>query len=174
LNRQPQMNLAARIKHELKAVGMATLYFGVWLGALLAIKALVLAEYRIEFNQWSLALVGALILSKVVLVLEHVPLGAWVRAQPVWVEVVLRTALYAVGVAIVLALERAFEGRNEHGGFIAALIAGFREADIFHVLANTICLSGALLGYNMLAVIRRHLGEGGLLRLFLKREPASK
>jgi hypothetical protein len=31
-----------------------------------------------------------------------------------------------------------------------------------------------LLGYNMLAVIRRHLGEGGLLRLLLERDPATK
>jgi hypothetical protein len=38
------MSFAAKLKHELKAVGIATLYFGVWLGVLLAIKSLVLAE----------------------------------------------------------------------------------------------------------------------------------
>ena len=79
------MSFAAKLKHELKAVGIATLYFGVWLGVLLAIKSLVLAE-----------------------------------------------------------------------------------------LANTICLSGALLGYNMLTVIRRYLGEGGLLRLFMERKTCSR
>jgi hypothetical protein len=102
------MAFAAKLKHELKAVGIATLYFGLWLGVLLLIKSLVLAEYRIAFHHWSLALVGALVLSKVVL-----------------------------------------------------------------LLANTICLSGALLGYNLLTVIRQHLGEGGLLRLFLERRPKS-
>ena len=167
------MAFAAKLKHELKAVGIATLYFGLWLGVLLVIKSLVLAEYRIAFHHWSLALVGALLLSKVVLVLEHVPLGSWVGTQPPWVEVALRTILYAAGVGVVLTLEKSFEGRHEHGGFVAALTAGLREEDFHHVLANTICLSGALLGYNMLAVIRQHLGEGGLLRLFLKRRPKS-
>jgi hypothetical protein len=96
-----------------------------------------------------------------------------VETQPPWVEVALRTVLYSAGVAIVLTLEKSFEGRHEHGGFVAALTAGLREEDLHHVLANTICLSGALLGYNLLTVIRRHLGEGGLLRLFLERRPKS-
>jgi hypothetical protein len=164
------VGFAAKLKHELKAVGITTLYFGAWLGVLLAIKTLVLAEYRIAFHHWSLALVGALVLSKVVLVLEHVPLGSWVQMRPAWFEVALRTVLYSAGVAIVLMLEKSFEGRHEHGGFAAALAAGLREEDLHHVLANTICLSGALLGYNMLTVIRQHLGEGGLVRLFMKRK----
>ena len=53
---------------------------------------------------------------------------------------------------------------------------GFREklkdeiravAKVHHVWVNTICLTGALLGYNVLSVVRRYLGQGGLLRLFL-------
>jgi len=74
------MSFKQKLKEEIKKVGTAALYFGCWIGALLVIKALVLAEYQIAFHRWSAAVVGALILSKVVLVLEHVPLGAWVRA----------------------------------------------------------------------------------------------
>jgi hypothetical protein len=115
--------------------------------------------------------VGALVLSKVVLVLEHVSLGAWVRARPAWVDVVLRTVLYSLGVAMVLVLEKGFEGRHEHGGFGPSLMAVFQHADVHHVWVNTICLSGALLGYNMLSVVRQHLGEGGLIRAFLSPLP---
>ena len=116
-------------------------------------------------------MVGALVLAKVVLVLEHVPLGAWLRTRPAWLDVVLRTALYALGLLVVLLLEKAFEGRREHGGFAPALLAVFQHADIHHVWANTICLSGALLGYNLLSVIRAHLGEGGLIKLLWARLP---
>jgi len=165
------MSLRQKLKHELKALTVAGLYFLAWLAALLGLKCLLLAEYQIVFRNWSVALVGALVLSKVVLVLEHVSLGAWVRARPVWLEVLLRTALYSLGVFIVLVLERSFEGRHEHGGFVASLTAGFRQAEVHHVLTNTMCLSGALLGYNVLSVIRQHLGPGGLLQLFLKPMP---
>jgi hypothetical protein len=79
------MSLQQKLKHEIKALGLAMLYFGCWIAGLLLLKQLVLAEYQIAFHDWSLALIGALILSKVVLILEHVSLGAWIRTRPAWV-----------------------------------------------------------------------------------------
>jgi hypothetical protein len=165
------VSLQQKLKDEIKAVALATLYFATWIGVLMVLKVLVLEEYRIEFHAWSLVLAGALILAKVVLVLEHVPLGAWIRTRPAWVDVIVRTVLYGLGVVVVLLLEKAFEGRHEHGGFVSSLLLVFQHAEIHHVWVNAICLSGALLGYNALSVIRRHLGEGGLIRLFLSPLP---
>ena len=87
--------------------------------------------------------------------------------RPAWVDVVLRTAMYSLGVAVVLVLEKGFEGRHEHGGFGPALRFLFQEADVYHVWANTLCLSGALLVYNALSVVQRHLGKGSLIRIFM-------
>jgi hypothetical protein len=70
-------------------------------------------------------------------------------------------------------LEKGFEARHEHGGFGPAVAAPFQKADVHHVWGKTICLSGALLGYNALSVIRQHLAEGPLLRLFLSPLPAA-
>jgi len=165
------MSSRQKLRNEIRAVALATLYFATWIGVLVFLKQLALAEYRIEFHGLSLALVGALVLAKVVLVLEHVPLGAWIRTRPALVDVILRTSLYAFGVLVVLLLEKAFEGRHDHGGFGPSLIAVFQHAEVHHVWVNTICLSGALLGYNVLTVVRRHLGEGGLIRLFLSPLP---
>ena len=161
------MSAQKKLMNEIKAVGLAAVYFGCWFAALLVIKQLVLAEYDIQFFGLSKALIGALVLSKVVLVLEHVPMGAWVRARPAWIDVILRTALYAFGVFIVLLLEKAFEGRHEYGGFTSSMRTLFQHADIYHVYANVIVISGALLVYNALDVVRSYLGEGGLLRVFL-------
>ena len=160
-------SLSARLVHEAKAIALVALYFGCWLGALFLIKLLLLADYGIAFSGLSKALIGALILSKVVLILEHVSLGVWVESRPAWIGVVLRTVLYSLGVIVVLILEKGFDGRHEYGGFVASLSAIFQHIDIDHVLANAIAISGALLGYNIFAVIRRHLGEGGMLKLFL-------
>jgi hypothetical protein len=159
------------LKDELTAIGIAALYFGFWIAALLLIKSLVLAEYRIAFHGWSVVVVGALILSKVVLVLEHLSLGSWILSRPAWVGVVLRTAMCSLGVAVVLVIEKGFEGRHEHGGFGPAVRYLFQQTDVYHVLANTLCLSGALLGYNALSVVQRHLGKGGLIRIFLSPLP---
>jgi hypothetical protein len=161
------MSFPQKLKHELKEIAVAALFFGLWIAALILLKTLVLSEYQIGFSGWSKVIVGALILAKVVLILEHFSFGTWVRAHPVWVDVLLRTVLYSGGVAVVLVLENGFEGRHEHGGFGPAVAASFQDADVHHVWANVLCLSGALLTYNLLAVVRHHLGAGGLSRLIL-------
>ena len=92
------MSIAQKLKHEMVAVLWLTLYFGCWLGVLVLIKYLILAEYQVDYSGFSIALVGALVLAKVVLVLEYVPMGAWVEARAAWVDVLLRTILYIFGV----------------------------------------------------------------------------
>ena len=165
------MNIKQKLKNEVVAIGVTALYFGAWIAALLLLKSLILAEYGVAFHQWSLAVVGALILSKVVLVLEHVPLGQWVKSKPALLDVVLRTILYTLGVAVVLVLEKGFEGRHEHGGFGPALKHLFAGVDVHHVWANIVCLSGALLVYNILTIVRQHFGKGILIQVLLSPIP---
>src|SRR4030095_7721240 len=114
--REGTLSARQRLQKEIRTVALTTLYFAVWFSLVAVLKTLLLEEYRIEFRGLSLALIGALIVAKVVLVLEYVPLGSWVRKQAALLDVVVRTLLYTFGVAIVLLLERAFETRHAHGG----------------------------------------------------------
>lgn len=161
------MKFLDKLKHEIKSVVLVTLFFAAWLSVFMAIKMLILEDYDIPFKGFSMALVGALILGKVVLILEHVSLGTWVRHQPVLVEVLLRTLLYAFGTLVVLLLERSFESRHEHGGVVPALANVFEHRDMPYVWVNTICLGGALLFYNLFSALKSHLGKDGLARVFL-------
>jgi len=151
--------------HELKLVGGISLYFCIWLGAFILLKALILAEYHLPVGKLSVILVGALILAKVVVLLEPVPLGRWVQRQPVVMDLTLRTLLYGAGAFLVLLLEKAFDSRHEAGGFGAALAGVFQHRDMPHVWANTLVLTGALACFNLLSCLREHLRPGGLLRL---------
>jgi hypothetical protein len=54
---------------------------------------------------------------------------------------------------------------------MAAVADGFRATSAPHLFVNVICLSGALFVYNVLSVVRHHLGAGGLLRLFTSPVP---
>jgi hypothetical protein len=161
------MSIQDKLKHELRAVVLVTLFFAAWLGVFTGLKVLILEDYQIHFGSVSAVLIGALILAKVVLILEHVSLGSWLRNQPVLVDAVLRTLLYGFGTLVVILLEKAFESRHEEGGFGPALMKVFQHRDMPHVWANTICVTGALLFYNLLSALNRHLGTGGLARVFL-------
>ena len=168
------MSIQQKLKHEVKAIVLVTLFFAAWLGVLMGIKVLILEEYHIPFGGISKVLIGALILAKVVLILEHVSLGARLREQPVLVDVMLRTLLYGLGTLVVMLLEKAIESRHEQGGFGPALMKVFQHPDMPHVWANTVCVTGALLFYNLLTVLNRQLGSGGLARVFFSPPRDSK
>lgn len=165
------MSAKHALMRELKAMALATAYFGCWIGALVLIKHLVLEEYDIDAYGYSAAIIGVLVLAKVVLVLEHVSLGAWVRARPAWVDMIVRTALYGAGVVVVLLLERTIHGLREHDGFAAAVRAALTETDGRHVQVNAVCITGALLVYNGLTVVRENVGDSALARMYLRPLP---
>src|SRR5215471_10733365 len=163
------MSIRNKVVEELRAVLVTTFYFAVCFGLLVLLKRLYLAEYEIEFAGLSLALVGALIAAKVVLVMEHVSLGQWVRNHAALVEVLLRTLLYSIGAFAVLLLEKGFEARHEHGGFVAGVTWVFQNREVHQVWADTIGVGCAMLLFNSMSVMQRQLGKGYLRRLFLSR-----
>jgi len=166
------VTLRARFKDEVVIASLTALYFGAWFVMLVVFKSLVLAEYGIGSTGLAVAAISALIVTKVVLVLEHVRFGAWVERRPAVVDVLLRTLFYGLAVLLVLLLETAFDARHEKGGFLSSLQQVLHHGDIHHVWADTLAVSGALLGFNAFSLVRRHLGKGGLLRAFLSPLPA--
>lgn len=160
------MHIPEKLKHEIKALSLAMLYFWVWFVFLILIKSLILAEYNLHAVHLSAALIAALILGKVVLILEHVPMPGKLSRAPVWVDMLLRTALYTAGVFLIMLLEKAVENLKEHDSFPEAFSAIFSSVAINHVMANTLCVIGALLTYNSIMVVREQLGPGRLFRIF--------
>ena len=161
------MSFSQKIVNEIKSLAAASLFFAVWIGVFILLKTLMLDEYEIRFNGFSKILIGTLILAKVVLILERVSLGNWIRNHPAWVHVAVRTVLYTTGVFMVILLEKSFEQRHNYAGWIPAIQAVIRRTNEYHVLVNTICLTGALLVYNALFAIRQQLGPGKLKQIFM-------
>ena len=161
------MSLRHKIAEEIKRIGIVSLYFACCFGVMMVFKCLILAQYEIEFRGVTFALVGALVVAKVVVLLEKVSLGQWVRNQPAIVDVISRTLLYTFGVWIVFLIEKAFESRHEHGGFGPSLMAVFQHRDIHHVCASTIGVCIALLGFIIFSVLKNRFGGHELKRLFL-------
>jgi uncharacterized membrane protein len=160
------MRLGQKIMEEIKRIGIVALYFALCFGVMMLCKRLILAEYEIEFRGVTFALVGALVVAKVVVLLEKVSLGQWVRNHPVVVDIILRTLIYTIGVLVVFLLEKAFESRHERGGFGPSLMAVFQHRDIHHVWASTIGVFVALLGFNTFSILKRRFGGHELKRFF--------
>jgi hypothetical protein len=166
-----RMSFSAKLKHELVSLTLAWVYFAVWFGFLIALKKLALEQYDIAFKGLSIALVSALILAKVVLLMEPIPFGKLVGERPAWVDVAVRSALYTVGVVVVMVLEKGLEGRHEHGGFVAAMQAQAHATNAMHIAINTLCVTTALLVYNVFSVVQKNLGTRTLAGFFTKPLP---
>jgi hypothetical protein len=157
-----------KVIHEIIVVARTTTYFAVFFLFMILMKRLTLKDYDIEFTGVSQALIGALIMAKVILLMELISLGSWVQNQPPVVDVVLRTLLYSLGVLLVVWLEKSFEARHEAGGFSNATTYVLQHRDHYHVLVNTLSASASVFFFNCFSVFQRLLGKNGTFKLFFK------
>lgn len=161
-------NVTGKITKELKAIAWVTLYFIFWFGILILLKKLILIDYNIEFAGLSTVLIGSLIMAKVVLIMQYIEFGQWVKNRPTIVDILLRTFLYTLGVAVVLLLEKAFEEREQAGGFGAAITHVFDNRDIYKVWTSTIVISISLFWFNVYSIFKLYLNNNEISTLFLK------
>jgi hypothetical protein len=160
------MKILKKIFHEIIVVTRTASYFALVFILMMVMKKLNLKDYNIEFSGISQAIIGALIMSKVIILMQLISLGNWIKRQPPIVDVIIRTVLYAAGVVIVMVLEKAFEHRHQAGGFGKAISYVLNSRDFYHVLATSIGVTASLFAYNAFSVVQQVMGKNGLTKLF--------
>lgn len=163
------MTTGERIRHEIREIGLTTLYFLSCFLLFLSLKKLFLEEYHVEISVLHTAVIGALVVAKVVVLLEKTSVGSRFRSARLFIHVLYRSLLYTTAVFVVSVTERLFDLYRETGALPAALSQTWAGRDFPHFLAMNVCVGISFLIYNSFAEIDRHLGEGGLRRLFFAR-----
>lgn len=157
------MSILAKLQHEAREVGLVTLYFLLWFGFILTLKKLLLATFEIEFFALSSALVGALIVGKVVVVLDKTRTGTrFDRTHSIGVATLYKTLLYSLCTAFVLSAEKLFHAYRDTHSLSTAFIEVLLSQDRHIILAKVLCIGLAFMGYHLYAGIDRWLGEGRL------------
>ena len=164
------MSLPSRLKHEVKQVGLVTLYFFFCFSVVLTLKKLLLASYDIQVYALSSAVVGALVAAKIVVVLDATRAGTRFDASlPLGLAVLYKTLVYGLATFVVLFLERLFHAYRESGTLGQALMDVWAHRDRNVILAKVMCISLAFAAYHLYAGLDRRLGEGTLRRLVMSR-----
>jgi len=159
-----------RIVQEIKLVGLVSLYFLVCFGLVLTLKKLFLAEYSLEFYGISAAVVGALVVGKVVVLLDHTRVGnRFDQGHALWRGAFYKTAMYTLVALLVFAAEKVFHSYRESGNIRESLVHLWQHRDRSVMLATVLCVGLAFAGYNLYSAIDRRLGEGILRRLVFRR-----
>lgn len=163
------MTVSARIKEELREIGLVTLYFLSCYLVFLLLKKLLLEQYHVEITVFHTAVIGALVTAKVVVLLDKTSFGNGFRSAPVIAHVLWRSVSYTAVVFMVTLIERLFELYRENSDLSAAVAGLWAGRDFQHFLAMNLGVAISFLIYNTFAEIDRHLGEGGLRDFLLAR-----
>lgn len=159
------MSLVSKIKHEAREVGWVTLYFFFCFGITLTLKKLLLAGYQVDVQVFSMAAVSALIIAKIVIILDHTAVGnRFDVGHPLWVAVMYKTLVY-LGIAfMVFFLEKVFHAYRETGLLNQAVWEVWVHKDWNLMLMKLLCVGLSFLAYNFYAGLDQRLGEGTLRR----------
>jgi hypothetical protein len=164
------MSAGERIRREVREIGLVTLYFLACFLLFLSLKKLLLEEYDVETRVLHTAVIGALVVAKVVVVLDKTAFGNWFRTGRLATHVFWRSLAYTAVVFVVSLAERLLDLYRETGQLAAAIADLWAGRDVRHFLAMNLCVGLSFLAYSTFSEIDRRLGEGGLRRAFFAKE----
>lgn len=168
------MGLLQRVKKEISEVATVTVYFLLSFLLVGTVRMLFLAEYAIQIGGLAKACVAALVVAKVVVVLDKTKFGDRFRRHAVALDVVYKALVYTLCAGAVMALEKVIHEWSEGGGLVGAALLALEKAEVHRFAATVLCLFLVFLGYALLTVLAEHFGRANLRRFLLHREARSE
>ena len=115
------MSFLQKLKKEIIEILLVTAYFLLCFGVLIFIKKLTLAQLDVEYYGFSAALVGALVMSKVVIILDKTRIGKIYIRQALYKNVLIKSIIYTFVVSFILFLENLIHTLLEGETFVEAI-----------------------------------------------------
>jgi hypothetical protein len=107
-------NISKKIKHELRELIPAWIYFLVAFSMLKLTQTVLLEEYGITVFPTTQVVIGSLIVAKVLLLANLFRFVGWFDLYPGIVAAAWKTAIYSIGALVVRYLEGLLEGMHRH------------------------------------------------------------
>jgi hypothetical protein len=169
MNKQQHASLKGRVRHELRAYLMITLFFTVVLSVFNIYRRLILGEAGVSYSHYGISLIEALILAKIVLIGDAMNLKRFASSRrSVFELAVLQSILFAVLVWLFSILEHVVEGliRRMNWAQIAHAIV---QHGLHEMVARLIMMFAAFLPFFALWELRLRLGPRRFFDLWFSR-----
>jgi hypothetical protein len=164
------MSRLTALKHEIGEVARVTLFFFFCFVVMLTMKKLLLAHYQVEVSAVSTAAISALIIAKIVIVLDKTPAGKRFDARlALGAAALYKTLIYLLATFLVLFLEKLFHAYREYDDLAQALKAVWLQKDWNFMAGKLLWVGLTFLIYHIYAGLDRRLGEGRLRRVVFER-----
>jgi hypothetical protein len=160
--------LTEKLRHELIEYAFNVAYLTLVFAAFLQYRRFLLAEYSITYTNYWLALIGALILGKVIMIGSVFRLGRWLEEKPLIVPTIYKALLFCIFVVVFRVVEYAIKGLLHGDGLAAALGEFFVQKGVDEVLANSVVVLVALIPFFAVKELGRVLGRERVAALFFR------
>lgn len=160
--------LTQRMRRELIEYAFNVAYLMFVFIAFTQYRRLLLAENSITYADHGLALIGALILGKVIMIGSVFRLGRWLESKPLIVPTIYKALLFCCFVVVLRIVEYSIRGLLRGDSFDAALGEFLAQKGVDEVLANSLAVLVALLPYFAVKELGRVLGPGRIAALFFR------
>jgi hypothetical protein len=157
--------------HEFRSVLPPTIYFFFAFNLILFTKRLILAEYLIQFTGFFIATASALIVGKVVLVVDKLPFLRRFDYAPLAFPILFKTVIYSAFVFVARLIEAFIHyviegGAVGHGAFIEHHFGNFSWHQF---IASQMWIFVLFLVYVTASELNGLLGDGELFKIFFTR-----
>jgi len=157
-------------KRELKEIIAIASVFFVLFVLFLVMKKAFLDEFTFDFYVVGTAFVGSLIIAKVVLIFDLLPLAKRMDHFPNIYRVIFRSLVYLLGFVIFTFLEGFIKGLVKKEAFAQAVSSAFHELGELTFITSMVGVFVAFLFFNTFWVIRMKYGPKELYDLFFKKK----
>lgn len=156
--------------HELREFVWLTIYLAFFFCALATYSALLMREYSVQYFMYSVALINALVIAKVIMIGEYAHLGRRYEKYSILVAALIKAFLYSLLVLAFHFLEEAIK-RIIHGEPFGT---AFRDMHTYELLGRTVLVFCTFVPLFAFRGIRSALGEAEFYKLVLRSpEPAA-
>lgn len=158
--------IAARLKHEIEEVIPPTIFFFVTFHVIAVTRALMLEEYGITVPNFVAATIGALVVAKVILVVDLLPFVNRYPDRPLIYNVAWKTLIYVLAALLVRYFEHLISFARRHENLLEANRHLLAEVVWPHFWAVQIWLVSLLFVYCALRELTRLLGAEKVRQMF--------
>ena len=144
-------------------------FFFIALMLIFVVMKLLALQYSIHFYAFARAAIGALVLGKIILLMEMAERKSGPSRYPRATVVAFKTVIYATAVFLFEFSERVVRAWYDTGSLLEGLGMVKANAKLDHFLALLILVCMIIAMYLAMEEISHAMGEGALTRLFIKR-----
>jgi hypothetical protein len=159
-------NLLARLKEEIRKILVIAVFFAIGFCIIIVNNRLVTAGTGIEIAPFARALIGGLIVAKVLLIVDLLPFVHAFPDKPLVHNVAWKSSLYVGASVVFLYIEPFFKSLIKGAGLYAANSRAWQELMLPRTWATVMWLAVLMVGFVTMQELSHVLGKDQLKYIF--------